>query len=88
VRGRSAGTQNPELAISRSPDPTGRGCSPAGRRQQDAPPVNLSLTATRSNDALNAFGMKLGQRNASFGDFGAGEFNPANPQRPVHHPPI
>lgn len=43
------------------------------------PKLNLSLTATRTNDALNAFGLKLGQRNATFGDFGAGEFNPSNP---------
>ena len=38
------------------------------------PRLNLSLTGTRSNDALNAFGMKLGQRNATFDDFGAGQF--------------
>lgn len=34
------------------------------------PRVNLSLTATNTNDALNGFGLKLSQRNASFGDFG------------------
>jgi outer membrane protein len=70
--------QNPELAISRAQIEQAE----AAVRQAQGnkmPRVNLSLTATRSNDALNAFGMKLGQRNATFGDFGAGEFNPANP---------
>jgi len=43
------------------------------------PKVTVSLNGVRSNDALNAFGLKLSQRNATFGDFGAGEFNPANP---------
>jgi outer membrane protein len=71
--------QNPDLAISRAQIEQAE----AAVRQAEGnrmPRVNLSLTATRSNDALNAFGMKLGQRNATFGDFGAGEFNPANPQ--------
>ncbi len=70
--------QNPDLAISRSQIEQAE----AALRQAEGnrmPRVNLSLTATRSNDALNAFGMKLGQRNATFGDFGAGEFNPLNP---------
>jgi outer membrane protein len=70
--------QNPDLAISRAQIEQAE----AAVRQAEGnrmPRVNLSLTATRSNDALNAFGMKLGQRNATFGDFGAGEFNPANP---------
>jgi len=70
--------QNPDLAISRAQIEQAE----AAVRQAQGnklPRVNLSLTATRSNDALNAFGMKLGQRNATFGDFGAGEFNPLNP---------
>jgi outer membrane protein len=71
-------SQNPDLAISRSQIDQAE----AALRQAEGnrlPRLNLSLTATRSNDALNAFGMKLGQRNATFGDFGAGEFNPLNP---------
>ena len=71
-------SQNPDLAISRAQIDQAE----AALRQAEGnklPRVNLSLTATRSNDALNAFGMKLGQRNATFGDFGAGEFNPLNP---------
>ncbi len=70
--------QNPELAISRSQIDQAE----AALRQAEGNKLlrlNLSLTASRSNDALNAFGMKLGQRNATFGDFGAGEFNPLNP---------
>jgi outer membrane protein TolC len=43
------------------------------------PKVTASLNVTRTDDALNAFGIKLSQRNATFNDFGAGEFNPANP---------
>lgn len=43
------------------------------------PQITLSATATRSNNALNVFGMKLNQRNAAFRDFGFSEFNSANP---------
>ncbi len=43
------------------------------------PRLTAGLGAVRTNDALNAFGLKLGQRGATFGDFGAGQFNPANP---------
>jgi len=70
-------TQNPDLSISRAQIDQAE----AGVRQAQGnrlPRLNLSLTGTRSNDALNAFGMKLGQRGASFNDFGAGEFNPAD----------
>lgn len=70
--------QNPDLAISRAQIEQAEAAVKQARGNQ-LPRLNLSMTATRSNDALNAFGMKLGQRNASFGDFGAGEFNPANP---------
>ncbi len=65
--------QNPDLGISRAQIEQAE----AGLRQAQGnrlPRLNLSLTGTRSNDALNAFGMKLGQRNATFNDFGAGEF--------------
>lgn len=34
------------------------------------PQFNVSLTASNSNNALNVFGMKLQQRQASFADFG------------------
>lgn len=88
-----------ELALSQNPDLAISGAqiqqAEAAVRQAQGnhmPRVNLSLTATRSNDALNAFGMKLSQRNATFGDFGAGEFDPSNPNvlsikpRDLNHP--
>lgn len=70
--------QNPDLAISRSQIEQAE----AAVRQAQGnhwPRLNLSLTAMKTDDALNAFGLKLSQRNATFGDFGAGEFNPSNP---------
>lgn len=38
------------------------------------PKISTSITASRSNDPLNVFGMKLVQQNASFNDFGAADF--------------
>jgi hypothetical protein len=38
------------------------------------PKVTASLNLTRTDDALNAFGLKLSQRSARFNDFGANEF--------------
>jgi outer membrane protein len=70
--------QNPDMAVSQAQIRQAE----AALRQAEGhrlPRVNLSLTATNTNDALNAFGLKLSQRNATFGDFGAGEFNPQNP---------
>ncbi len=43
------------------------------------PRLSAGLGATRTDDALNAFGLKLAQRGATFNDFGAGQFNPAQP---------
>jgi len=66
-------SQNPDLAVSRAQIEQAEA---AARQAQGnkKPRLNLSLTATQTNDALNAFGLKLSQRNATFGDFGAGEF--------------
>ena len=53
--------QNPDMAISRAQIEQAE----AAVRQAEGnklPRLNLSLTATRSNDALNAFGLKLGQQ--------------------------
>lgn len=61
--------QNPDLAVSRAQIEQAE----AAVRQAQGnrlPRLNLSLTASRSNDPLNAFGMKLGQSNVTFGDFG------------------
>lgn len=41
--------------------------------------ADVTLSAMRSNDAGNVFGFKLQSREATFGDFGAGEFDPSNP---------
>jgi outer membrane protein len=41
--------------------------------------IDATLGAMRSNDAGNVFGFKLQSREATFGDFGAGEFNPYDP---------
>ncbi len=38
------------------------------------PKLTASVNVTRTNDALNAFGLKLSQRSATFNDFGAAEF--------------
>ncbi len=61
--------QNPDLAVSRAQIEQAEA---AARQAQGnrLPRLNLSLTASRSNDPLNAFGMKLGQSNVTFGDFG------------------
>jgi outer membrane protein TolC len=84
-------SQNPDLAMSRAQIDQAE----AAKRQAEGnrkPRLNLSVTATNTNDALNAFGLKLSQRNATFGDFGAGEFNPADPNvlsitpRDLNHP--
>lgn len=84
-------SQNPDIEVSQAQIDQAQ----AAVRQAEAnyfPKVNLSMTGTYTNDALNAFGLKLGQRQATFGDFGAGEFNPADPNvlkiapRDLNHP--
>lgn len=70
--------QNPALSASRaqiSQAEAGLAQARGGR----LPKVTLSLNGVRTNDALNAFGLKLSQRGATFGDFGAGQFDPSNP---------
>ncbi len=66
-------SQNPELNIAKAQIDQAE----AAVRQAEGnklPRVNLSLTAVHTNDALSAFGLKLGQRQATFDDFGAGDF--------------
>jgi outer membrane protein TolC len=60
--------QNPDLAISQTQIEQAQAAvrQASGKR---LPQLNLSLTATRSNDALNAFGMKLGQERVAAADF-------------------
>ena len=72
--------QNPGLMASQSKISQAQ----AGLKQAQGsrlPKVTVSLNGMRTNDALNGFGLKLSQRNASFGDFGFGEFfsNQTNP---------
>jgi outer membrane protein len=65
--------QNPGLMASQSQIAQAE----AGLKQAQGsrlPKVTISLNGMRTNDALNAFGLKLGQRNATFGDFGFGDF--------------
>ena len=65
--------QNPDLSISRAQLDQAL----AGLRQAQGsrlPKLTASVNATRTNDALNAFGLKLSQRNATFNDFGASQF--------------
>lgn len=71
--------QNPDMEVSRAQMDQ----AAAAVRQAEAgwmPRLNLSMTGTYSNDALNVFGMKLNQRQATFGDFGFGQFDATNPQ--------
>lgn len=70
--------QNPGLSASRAQmqqAEAGLAQAQGGRM----PKVTVSLNAVRSNDALSAFGLKLSQRGATFNDFGAGQFDPTNP---------
>lgn len=65
--------QNPDLSVSRAQLDQAL----AGLRQAQGsrlPKLTASVNATRTNDALNAFGIKLSQRNATFNDFGASQF--------------
>ncbi len=70
--------QNFDLAASRAQiDQAQAGLDQAqGNRM---PKLTASINAMGSNDALNAFGMKLSQRTATFNDFGANQFDPNNP---------
>lgn len=69
--------QNPDLSVSRAQ----LAQALAGLRQAQGsrlPKLTASVNATRTNDALNAFGIKLSQRNATFNDFGASQFTTAS----------
>jgi outer membrane protein TolC len=60
--------QNPDLSISRSQIDQAE----AGLRQAEGgrlPRLNVSLTATHTNDPLNAFGLKLSQERIGAADF-------------------
>ena len=70
-------SQNPDLAASKARIDQAE----AGLRQAEAarlPRVTLSLNATRTNDALAAFGLKLGQERISAADFAPVKLNSPN----------
>ncbi len=69
--------QNPELSVSQARVAQAE----SGLKQAEGarmPRVNLSLNATHTNDALNAFGLRLGQERIS-----AADFNPATLNDPA-----
>lgn len=68
---------NPELAVSQARLRQAE----SGLQQAEGarlPKVNLSLTATRTNDALGAFGLKLGQERVTAADFVPATLNNPN----------
>ncbi len=70
--------QNPDLLAVQAQEAQARSAV-AQARGARWPRLSAGVGATRTNDALNAFGLKLAQRGATFNDFGAGQFNPALP---------
>ncbi|WP_245546804.1 TolC family protein [Hydrogenovibrio halophilus] len=61
--------QNPEMTVSEQRIVQAEAALSEAEASR-MPQITASLTGTRSNDAMNVFGMKLGQRQATFGDFG------------------
>jgi len=66
-------TQNADIKVSQAQIAQAEGALRQARGQA-FPKLTASVTGTRTNDALNAFGLKLSERNATFNDFGAGQF--------------
>jgi outer membrane protein TolC len=66
--------QNPEMTVSEQRIAQAEAALSEAEASR-MPQITASLTGTRSNDAMNVFGMKLGQRQANFGDFGFSEFD-------------
>jgi len=71
-------TNNLELKISRFNEQM-KGYEAIAAKGHNYGKLDLSVAGLRSNDAGNVFGFKLQSREATFGDFGFAEFNPANP---------
>ena len=74
----SALNQNPEMAASSARIDQAQAALTKAESSR-LPQINLSVTGSNSDNALNVFGMKLQQRQATFGDFGFAEFNDTNP---------
>jgi outer membrane protein TolC len=65
--------QNPDILASQSQLAQAESALSQAQGQR-LPKLTASVTGTRTNDALNAFGLKLSQRNATFNDFGISQF--------------
>lgn len=65
--------QNPGLAASRSQIAQAQAAVDQAKGNK-MPKLTLSVNGVHTNDALNAFGLKLSQRGASFADFGFADF--------------
>ena len=65
--------QNPDLRAVQAQIAQAR-AGVAQARGARLPRLSVSVGATRTNDALNAFGLKLAQRGATFSDFGTNDF--------------
>lgn len=82
-------TQNPDIVVAGAQI----GQAQAAVKQSSGarmPKITASLNAVRTDDAPNALGLKLSQRNATFSDFGVAEFTgPASlnvTPRNLNHP--
>ncbi|WP_294948381.1 TolC family protein [Sulfurivirga sp.] len=70
--------ENPEIAAADGRIAQASAALKAAERAR-LPQINAELSVANTDDALNVFGMKLSERQATFNDFGANEFNPSNP---------
>lgn len=64
---------NPEMAVSSARIDEAQAAL-AKAESSRLPQINLSVTGSNSDNALNVFGMKLQQRQATFNDFGLGDY--------------
>lgn len=69
--------QNPDILASQSQMAQAESALSQAQGQR-LPKLTASVTGTRTNDALNAFGLKLSQRNATFNDFGISQYQPGS----------
>ncbi len=66
-------SQNPELLASNARIEQANAAITQAKNSY-LPKITTSITASRSNDPLSVFGMKLMQQNATFNDLGLGEY--------------
>lgn len=65
--------QNPDILASQSQLAQAEAALSQAQGQR-LPRLTASVSGTRTNDALNSFGLKLSQRNAVFNDFGLNQY--------------